>query len=152
MQIAKPTARGHANMSSATLTATIEEWGDSNLRHHIKQQGLQLARNEIEVPHDVTKVHVAQGGWNVDAVLLTEDEDEIAGELFVADAWNWKDGNRTVTYYIDNETDPQAEIRQRCADAIAPEVAAKSPFKEDMLSLTSITICDEFRDDATFEI
>jgi len=144
---------GHKNASTATLTANIEDWQGAQAKHHIRQQGIQIARNKIDVAHDVVNVKASSGGWEVKAIVLGDaDDDDLAGHLFTSDSWNWGDDNVTVSCFMDSETDQQEQIRTRAADEIAPIVANRTPFTMDMMTLKAVTIREDFRDKAVIEI
>lgn len=155
MELKSINASGRPNMSSGSLSANIEDWGSTNVRHHIRQQGIQIAQQEIDLAHDVTKVHASGGGWDVKAILLVSDDtdrDDLLGELFVADNWKWTDDKAMVQYYNDAETDQQKQVRERAGEAVAEQVAAESDFGENILATQGVTIRDEFADRATFEV
>lgn len=142
-------------MSSGSLSANIKDWGSTNVRHHIRQQGIQIAQRKVDMPHDVTKVHASGGGWDVRAILLVSDDtdrDKLLGELFAADNWKWTDEEAMVQYYIDKETDQQEQVRERAGEAVGEKVTEESDFDEDILSIQGVTIRDEFADRATFEV
>lgn len=122
------------------------------MKHHIQQQAVQIAQNHIDLPHNVVKVHANPGGWDVDAVVLAQDEEDKMKELFAADDWKWSEDESKVTYYNDVETDAQEEIRERTEQAILDEIVPEIPFERCMLDLVHVTIRDEFTDRATFEI
>lgn len=155
MELKSINASGHPNASSGNLTANIGGWSGTNVRHHIRQQGIQIARSEIDLAHDVTKVHASAGGWDIKAVLLADDDterDELLGELFAADSWKYDQDSATVQYYRDKETSQQEEIRKRCCDEVAEVVADESDFDEGILSAGSVTIRDQFADRVQFEV
>lgn len=155
MELKSINASGRPNMSSGNLNANIEDWGSTNVRHHIRQQGIQIAQREVDMAHDVTKVHASGGGWDVRAILLVGDDtdrDELLGELFAADNWKWTDDKAMVQYFEDSETDQQEQVRERAGDAVAEKVAEESDFDEDILATQGVTIRDEFADRATFKV
>ena len=153
MQIDSIRGGGHANASTATLTANIDDWGGTQVKHHIRQQGIQIARSEIDVAHDVVNVKASSSGWEVKAVVLGDaDDDDLAGHLFTSDSWNWGDDNVTVSCFMDNETDQQEQIRTRAADEIMLIVANRTPFTMDMMTLKAVTIRDDFHDKGVIEI
>lgn len=148
-------ASGHPNASSGNLSAHVEDWGQSNVRHHIRQQGIQIAQNKIDMPHDVTKVHAAGSGWDVKAVLLVDDDtatDDLLGELFAADSWKYDKDEATVQYYNDAETDQQEQVRQRAGDAVAEQVADETAFDTGILAVSGVTIQDRFSDRVSFNV
>jgi hypothetical protein len=116
-------------------------------------QARQIAAQQIDVTHEVLDVHVVAGGWDVDAVLLVDDDnDDLLGELFTSDSWSWSDDEAEVTYYCDDETDPQKQIRERAEEKIVEEVADETVFGEDMLDLTSVRVQDQFSDRVNLEV
>jgi hypothetical protein len=129
----------------------VEDWGSTQLRHHFRQQGIQIGNEKIDVAHDVVEVHAVSSGWDIKAVLLCDDAD-IDGALFTADSWKWTDDKATVTYYCDSETDVQQELRERADDELVPVVAKETVFSEDMIDLTSVRIQDEFADRVSLEV
>jgi len=141
-----------SNAVHETVCVAIDDWQGHSVKHHIEQQGVQIAQDNIDAAHNVTKTHVAAGGWDIDAVVLTQDDDDTVAELFSADSWNWDEDESRVTYYLDDETDVQEEIRERTEEAILDEIAPEIPFKRDMLDLSHVTIRDQFSDRATFDI
>lgn len=148
------TVRDSANSSPARVSARVADWGGTQLRHHIRQQGIQIANADIEVAHDVTQVHAVGGGWDIDAVILGDslDDDELAGELFTADSWNWEDGDASVRYYRDGETDQQKQIRERVEDEVAPIIASETPFSRDMLDIDGVRVRDDLPDQVTLRL
>lgn len=155
MRLDSISASGHPNQSAGNLTVVVENWGSSNVRHHIRQQGIQIAQQEIDVPHDVTKVYAGISGWDVKAVLLVgddDDPDDLLGEMFSANSWNYDPDEATVQYYRDKETDQQEQIRERACEAVAEQVEQESDFDEDILSAGSVTIRDKFQDRVQFEV
>jgi len=153
MEIDSIRGGGHANASTATLTAHIDDWQQAQVKHHIRQQGIQIARDEIDVAHDVTRVKATPSGWEVEAVVLEDvDDDDLAGHLFTSDNWSWNDDKVVVSCYMDNETDQQEQIRGRVGDEIIPIVANRTPFSTDMMALKSVNVIENFRDKAVIEI
>jgi hypothetical protein len=116
-------------------------------------QGRQVAGREIDLTHEVLDVHVASSGWDIEAVLLVDDDnDDLLGELFTSDSWSWSEDDATVKYYCDDETDPQKQIRERAEEEIVEAVADETVFEEDMLDLTSVRVQDEFSDRVNLEV
>lgn len=153
VQLTNIQANSHSNTSTANLSATVEDWGSTQIRHHIMAQARQIAAQQIDVTHEVLDVHVVAGGWDVDAVLLVDDDnDDLLGELFTSDSWSWSDDEAEVTYYCDDETDPQKQIRERAEEKIVEEVADETVFGEDMLDLTSVRVQDQFSDRVNLEV
>lgn len=85
-----------------TVSVVIDNWRGAQVKHHIQQQAIQIAQNNIDEPHNVTKIHVNPGGWDIDAVVLAQDEDDTMAELFSADSWDWSEDESEVTYYLDD--------------------------------------------------
>lgn len=155
MELKSINASGHPNSSAGNLSANVEDWGSTNVRHHIRQQGIQIAQGEIDMAHDVIKVHASAGGWDVKAVLLPDDEtdrDELLGELFASDSWNWGEDEVLVQYYNDKETSQQEEIRKRAGSEVAEKVEEESDFDEDILSVNGVTIREKFADRVSYEV
>lgn len=133
-----------------TVSVDVERWSD-NLRHHLRQQAVQIGQNNIDVPHDVTSITAARPYWTVKAVLLSDWE---MGDLFVADSWRYTvDGDGedvTVTYEGDN-TDPRDQILDRVEDAVAEEIAEETKLEVDMLDLVNVRL-NEHHDSVKFEL
>lgn len=82
------------------------------VKHHLRQQAIQIARNEIDVAHDVIKVHASSSSWDVEAVVLENaDDEDLAGHLFASDSWNWDGDKVEISCYNDAETNRQEQIR-----------------------------------------
>jgi len=151
MEVSKLTAKGNSAVPD-TVSATIDDWRGEQVKHHIQQQAKQIAQDNIDVAHNVTRIYVNPSGWDINAVVLSQSKDDTMRELFAADAWDWDEDESKVTYYNDVETDVQEEIRKRTEEAILDEVASELPFQRDMLDLNSVTIREQFCDKARFEI
>lgn len=154
MELEYISVHASANNSPARVSATVDDWGDTTLRNHIRQQAIQAANQEIDVAHDVTAVHACDGGWDFDAVLLSDglDDDAMAGALFVADSWDYEDGEGSVRYYCDSETQQQQEIRERVEDEVAPIIASDTPFSCDMLDIRGVRVRDDLPDQVTLQL
>jgi len=151
METSNLSAQGNSAIAD-TLNVTIDDWQGAQVKHHIQQQAIQIAQNNIDLPHNVVKVHCSPGGWDIVAIVLAQDENDKMAELFTADDWKWKKDKSEVSYYNDAETDVQEEIRDRTEEAILDEIVPEIPFTRDMLDLSHVTIRDQFADRATFEI
>ena len=151
METSNISAQGNSALPD-TLNVVVDDWQGAQVKHHIQQQAIQIAQNNIDLPHNVTKIHANPGGWDIEAVVLSQDENDTMAELFAADDWGWKEEKSEVSYYLDTETDVQEEIRERTEEAILDEIIPEIPFKRDMLDLSHVTIRDQFADRATFDL
>ena len=151
VEISKLSAHGNSAIPDI-VTVVVDDWRGTQVKHHIEQQAIQIAQDNIDVAHNVTKIHATAGGWDIDAVVLSQDDGDTMAELFSADAWDWNEDESKVTYYRDVETDVQEEIRERTEEALLDEIASEIPFKRDMLDLGSVTIREQFCDKARFDI
>ena len=133
-----------------TVSVDVERWSD-NLRHHVRQQAVQIGRDNIDVPHDVKDITAGRPHWTVEAVLL---DDWGMGDLFVADSWRYTvddDGEDvTVTYEGDN-TDQRDQILDRVEEAVATVIAEETKLEVDMLDLVRV-ILNEHHDTVKFQI